>query len=67
MVQTERRTERQKAERQIDSLLVDRRSASSHHTGDTEAFLVQRGKGLHGSVVQEPFGPQHDEAGTAKP
>ena len=52
---------------QICPLMVARRSASSRHTDDTEAFLMQRGKGLHGSVVRELFGPQHDEAGTAKP
>ena len=47
--------------------MVAGRFASSDHTGDPEALSVQRGKGLPGNVVRELFGPQHDEAGTAKP
>ena len=57
----------QRAVRQINSLMADSMSASYDHTGDLEAFLMQRGKGLHGIVVRELFGLQHDEAGTAKP
>lgn len=67
MVRTERRTDRQRAGRQIYSLMVARRSASSGHTGELEASSMRRGKGLHGSVVRELSGPQHGEVGTAKP
>ena len=66
MVRTGRQG-RQRAARQICSLKVAGRSASSGHTGDTEAFLMQKGRDPHGNIVRELFGPQHDEVGTARP